>query len=226
MERWVLPPESDGEFVARMEDLLAIYAAPFSAKRPVVCMDEASKQLIGEVRSPLPAGRGRAKREDYEYRRNGTVAIFVFVQPRGGWRMVRVTERRTKIDWALMVRELLDVHFPDAEVVVLILDNLNTHALGSLYEAFDADEARRLAKRLEIHYTPKHASWLNLAENEIGVLSKQCLDRRIEDAEELRGEIEAWERDRNEQQVQLNWKFTIEMARVKMRRVYPHISQK
>jgi hypothetical protein len=151
------------------------YATPFCAAKPVVCMDEASKQLIGEVRCPLPAAPGRAKRVDYEYRRNGTVNIFVFVQPRGGWRMVRVTDRRTKIDWALMVRELLDVHFPDAEIVRLVMDNLNTHTAGSLYEAFAAPEARRLAERIKIHYTPKHASWLNIAENEIGVLFQAVL---------------------------------------------------
>ena len=226
IERWVIPPDADGEYVARMEDLLDLYAEPLSAARPVVCMDEASKQLIGEVRCPLPSAPGRPKRVDYEYRRNGTVAIFVFVQPRGGWRMVRVTDRRTKIDWALMVRELLDVHFPDAEVVRLVMDNLNTHTVGSLYEAFDASEARRLAKRLEIHYTPKHASWLNIAENEIGVLSKQCLDRRIEDPDELGREIAAWEHGRNGNGIEINWKFTIDMARVKLRKVYPILSPK
>jgi hypothetical protein len=140
--------------------------------------------------------------------------------------MVRVTDHRTKIDWALMVRELLDVHFPDVEVVRLVMDNLNTHSTGSLYEAFDAPEARRLAKRLKMHYTPKHASWLNIDENEIGVLSKQCLDRRIEDPHEIRREVVAWERERNEKGIEVNWKFTIEMARVKLRKVYPHLSPK
>jgi hypothetical protein len=226
VERWVIPPDANGEFVARMENLLDLYAEPLSAARPVICMDEASKQLIGEVKAPLPPGRGRAKRVDYEYRRNGTVNFFVFVQPRGGWRMVRVTAHRTRIDWALMVREMLDVHFPDAKIVRLVLDNLNTHTLGSLYEAFDAPEARRLAKRLEIHYTPKHASWLNIAENEIGVLSAQCLDRRIEEPEEIRREVEAWEDERNQKGTQVRWKFTVEMARVKLHRVYPTISQK
>ena len=220
----MIPPRADGEFVARMEDILDLYASPFSAARPVICMDEVSKQLIGEVKQPLPPARGRARRVDYEYRRNGTVNIFVFVQPGGGWRMVRVTDHRTKIDWALVVRELLDVHFPGVEIVRLVLDNLNTHTLGSLYEAFEATEARRLAKRLEIHYTPKHASWLNIAENEIGVLSAQCLDRRIEDPEELRQEVDAWERERNENGVQVNWKFTVEMGRVKLSKVYPTIS--
>jgi len=221
-----MPPDGDGEFVARMEDILDLYAEPLSATRPVICMDEASKQLIGEVRPPLAPAPGRARRVDYEYRRYGTVSIFVFVQPRGGWRMIRVTERRTKTDWALQVRELLDVHFPDAEIVRLVMDNLNTHSLGSLYEAFDATEARRLAKRLEIHYTPKHASWLNIAENEIGALTGQCLDRRIDNAEELCEEVDAWERERNEKGVEVDWKFTIEMARVKLRRAYPRISKK
>lgn len=221
----MIPPNADGEFVARMEDLLDLYAEPFSASSPVVCMDEASKQLVGEMKPSIPAGRGHAKRVDYEYRRNGTVNLFVFVQPRGGWRMVRVTDHRARTDWALMVREFLDVHFPDAEIVRLVMDNLNTHSLGSLYEAFEPSEARRLAKRLEIHYTPKHASWLNIAENEIGVLSSQCLDRRIEDCEEFRREVAAWERERNEKRVEVNWKFTVEMARVKLRRVYPVPSQ-
>jgi hypothetical protein len=221
----VIPPDADGEFVARMEDLLELYAEPFSPAQPVVCMDEASKQLVGEVRASLPARRGHARRVDYEYRRNGTVNLFVFVQPRGGWRMVRVTDHRARTDWALVVRELLDVQFSDAEVVRLVMDNLNTHSLGSLYEAFEPAEARRLAKRLEIHYTPKHASWLNIAENEIGVLSSQCLDRRIEDREEFHREVTAWERERNEKRVEVDWKFTVEMARVKLRRVYPTISQ-
>lgn len=221
----MIPPEADGEFVARMEDLLDLYREPFSAARPVVCMDEASKQLVGEMKPSLPTAAGRPKRVDYEYRRNGTVNLFVFVQPRGGWRMVRVTDHRARTDWALVVRELLDVEFPDAEIVRLVMDNLNTHSLGSLYEAFEPSEARRLAKRLEIHYTPKHASWLNIAENEIGVLSAQCLDRRIEDREEFRREVAAWERERNEKGVEVNWKFTTEMARVKLRRVYPVISQ-
>lgn len=221
----MIPPDADGEFVARMEDLLELYAEPFSPTQPVVCMDEASKQLVGEMKASLPARRGHAKRVDYEYRRNGTVNLFVFVQPRGGWRMVRVTDHRARTDWALVVRELLDVQFPDAEVVRLVMDNLNTHSLGSLYEAFEPAEARRLAKRLEIHYTPKHASWLNIAENEIGVLSSQCLDRRIEDREEFHREVTAWERERNEKRVEVDWKFTVEMARVKLRRVYPTISQ-
>lgn len=222
----MIPPEADGEFVARMEDVLDLYAEPFSAARPVVCMDEASKQLVGEVTQPLPAVRGHAKRVDYEYRRNGTVNLFVCVEPRGGWRMVRITDHRARTDWALVVRELLDVHFRDAQIVRLVLDNLNTHTLGSLYETFEAPEARRLAQRLEIHYTPKHASWLNIAENEIGVLSAQCLDRRIENSEEFRREVAAWERERNEEGVEVTWKFSVEMARVKLRKVYPAISQK
>lgn len=208
-----------------MEDLLDLYAEPFSPARPVICMDEASKQLVGEMKPSLPTAPGRPRRVDYEYRRNGTVNLFLFVQPRGGWRMVRVTDHRARTDWALVVRELLDVQFPDAEIVRLVMDNLNTHSLGSLYEAFEPSEARRLAKRLEIHYTPKHASWLNIAENEIGVLSAQCLDRRIEDCEQFRREVAAWERERNDKSVEVNWKFTIEMARVKLRRVYPVISQ-
>ncbi|HEX9640234.1 MAG TPA: IS630 family transposase, partial [Candidatus Krumholzibacteria bacterium] len=206
----MIPPDCDGEFVARMENLLDLYAEPFDASRPVICMDETSKQLIGEVTLPLPRTRGRAKRVDYEYRRNGTINVFVFVQPRGGWRMVRVTDHRTRIDWALAVRELLDVHFPGDGIVRLVMDNLNTHSLGSLYEAFDPTEARRLARRLDIHHTPKHASWLNAAENEISVLSAQCLDRRIEDPGDLKREIAAWERERNKNGVEIDWKFSVE----------------
>jgi len=222
----VIPPEADGEFVARMEDLLDLYAEPFCAAKPVVCMDEASKQLIGEITPPLPVRNGHAKRIDYEYRRNGTVNIFVFVQPRRGWRMIRVTDHRTRTDWATMVREMLDVHFPKAKVVRLVMDNLNTHGLGSLYEAFSPAEARQLAERLEIHHTPKHASWLNIAENEIGVLSAQCLDRRIEEKEEVRREVAAWESERNRKRVQVKWNFTVEMARAKLRKLYPQNSLK
>lgn len=222
----MIPPDADGEFVARMEDILDLYEEEYSATEPVVCMDEVSRQLIGEAKRPLPAKPGHPMRVDYEYRRKGTVNIFVFVQPRKGWRMVKVTDRRTKNDWGHVICELLEKHFPKAKKIRLVLDNLNTHMVGSLYEAFEASVARRLAKRIEIHYTPKHASWLNMAENEIGVLVKQCLDRRIEDSKELRREIEAWERKRNKNQVKIDWKFTVEMARVKLRKVYPLNSQK
>ena len=221
----MIPPNADGEFVARMEDILDLYAEPEDLTRPVICMDEVSKQLIGEVRAPLPPTKGHPKRVDYEYRRNGTVNVIMFVQAGGTWRMARVTEHRTRSDWAEVIRELLDVHFPDAEVIRLVLDNLNTHTRGSLYEAFPPEEARRLAKRLELHYTPKHASWLNIAENEISVLAAQCLDRRIEDPEQLREEVRAWESERNAQGVRIKWKFTVEMARAKLSKVYPQISQ-
>lgn len=222
----MIPPEADGEFVARMEDICDLYEEKFSATRPVVCMDEVSRQLVGEAKRPLPAIPGHPRRVDYEYRRKGTVNIFVFVQPRKGWRMVKVTNRRTKNDWGLVICELLEKHFKKAKKIRLVLDNLNTHMIGSLYEAFEAPVARRMAKRIEVHYTPKHASWLNMAENEIGVLVKQCLNRRIEDPKELKREIEAWEKKRNQNQVKINWKFTVEMARVKLRKVYPLNSQK
>ena len=175
---------------------------------------------------PLPVRSGHAKRIDYEYRRNGTVSIFVFVQHRGGWRMVRVTDHRARTDWATMVREMLDVHFPEAEIVRLVMDNLNTHGLGSLYGAFPPAEARRLAQRLEIHYTPKHASWLNIAENEISALSAQCLDRRIEEKEVMKLEVAEWESERNKKGLHVRWNFTVEMARAKLPKLYPLISQK
>src|SRR5262245_61821292 len=176
-----------------MEDLLEVYTRAHNPKRPVVGMDETNKQLIGETREPLPTRPGQPARYDYEYVRNGVANLFMFFAPLGGWRHVKVTERRTKIDWAHAVRELVDVHCPEAEVVVLVMDNLNTHTPASLYEAFAPEEARRILSRLEIHYTPKHGSWLNMAELELAILATQCLDRRLPDAETLAREIGAWE---------------------------------
>lgn len=217
------PPEQDGEYVARMEDVLSVYTRPYDRKNPVVCMDEQSVQLVEEVRQPIPAAPGRAARIDYEYKRNGTGNIFMFAEPLAGRRDVEVTERRTKIDWAYAVRDLLDGPYADAAKMTLVMDNLNTHTPGSLYEAFPPAEARRLAERLEIHYTPKHGSWLNIAENELSALSKQCLSRRIGTMDELREEVAAWESERNAACVRVNWRFTIDRARERMRRVYPTI---
>ena len=204
-----------------MEDVLDVYHRPYSEKRPLVCLDEASKQLVGEVAEPIPARPGQAERVDYEYVRNGTANLFMISEPLLGWRAVQVTERRTARDFAEVVRWLVEEVHPEAEKIVLVMDNLNTHKLASLYEAFPPDQARRLAERLEIHHTPKHGSWLNMAEIELSVLARQCLDRRIESREELRREVEAWEGERNERQVEVKWQFTAADARVKLRRLYP-----
>lgn len=186
-------------------------------------MDEKSVQLLKETRASVSAAPGRAKRIDYEYERNGTANIFLFCEPLAGWRQTRVTERRTKPDWAYAVRELLDGRYAEATKVVLVVDNLNIHGIGSLYEAFPPAEARRLAQRLEIHYTPKHGSWLNMAENELSTLSRQCLARRIGSIEQMRIEVAAWDQTRNRDAVKINWRFSIEQARIKLHRVYPQI---
>ena len=206
-----------------MEDVLDVYQRPYDAPAPVVCMDEMPVQLIKETRQPIPAGPGRPRRIDYEYERNGTANIFTFVEPLTGWRQTRVTARRTRVDWATALRDLIDNRYGDAKVIVLIMDNLNTHTLGSLYEAFPPAEARRLAKRLEIHYTPKHGSWLNIAENELSALSRQCLSRRIGTIEQMQSEVAAWEAPRNKNQVRVQWRFTIDQARIKLHKVYPTI---
>jgi len=214
-------PKIDGEYVARMEDVLDLYAEPLDPARPVVCLDESPLQLIGEVREPIPAAPGQLERVDYEYRRNGTVNLFVAVDAHRPWRKVTVTEQRTARDYAKRLRELVDVDYPDAGCIRVVQDNLSTHTPGSLYEAFPAPEAHRILERLEFHYTPKHASWLNMVEIEIGVLKRQCLDRRIDDREELEREIAAWERQRNLAGAHLKWMFTTEKARTKMGRAYP-----
>jgi hypothetical protein len=219
----VIPPEHDGEYVARMEDVLEVYQRPYDPATPVVCMDEKSVQLLKETRPPMSAGPGHPERIDYEYERNGTANIFMFCEPLAGWRQTRVTERRTKPDWAWAVRDLLEGRYADAKVVVLVMDNLNTHSIGSFYEAFPPADARRLTQRLEIHHTPKHGSWLNMAENELSALSRQCLSRRIGTIEQMRAEVLAWDQARNQDAVKINWRFSIEQARVKLRRVYPQL---
>ena len=219
-KRWCVP-RVDGEYVARMEDVLDLHAEPPDPKRPVVCFDESPTQLIGEVRQPIPAAPGRVGRYDYEYRRNGTANLFVALDAHRPWRKVKVTERRTAADFAACMRELAEVDFPDAERIRVVLDNLSTHAPGSLYEAFPAPEARRVLRRLEFHFTPKHASWLNMAEIEIGVLRGQCLDRRIGERDQLEREIAAWEQARNAAGARVQWLFTTEKARAKMGRAYP-----
>jgi hypothetical protein len=206
-----------------MEDVLEVYHRPYDERRPLVCLDEASKQLVGEAIQPVPAEPGQPERFDYEYVRNGTANLFMVSEPLLGWRSVHVTERRTAKDFAEVVRWLVEDIHPDAEKVVLVLDNLNTHTPASLYEAFEPERARRIIERLEIHYTPKHGSWLNMAEIELSVLARQCLDRRIESSDELRREVSAWEEERNERQVGVNWQFTTADARIKLRKLYPVI---
>ncbi len=205
-----------------MEDVLEVYQRPYAPTRPVVCFDEQSKQLIRETRTPLPAIPGHPERVDYEYERNGTANLFMAFEPLAGRRQVKVTERRTKVDFAQAIRELVE-RYPQAEKVVLVMDNLNTHKLGSLYEAFAPAEARRLIERLEVHHTPKHGSWLNMAETELSVLSTQCLDRRIGERAELRVEVAAWEQSRNTAKCRVDWQFTTADARVKLKRLYPSI---
>ena len=206
-----------------MEDVLDVYHRPYDPQRPLVCLDEASKQLIGEAVPPLPPLPGQPERFDYEYVRNGTANLFMVSEPLLGWRHVAVTERRTAKDYAEVLRWLAEDVHPDAEVIVLVQDNLNTHTLASLYAAFPAEQARRLAERFEVHYTPKHGSWLNVAEIELSVLARQCLDRRIASAEELRRQIEAWEAERNERAVEVRWRFTTAEARIKLHRLYPSL---
>jgi transposase len=208
-----------------MEDVLEVYTRPYDERFPQVCLDEKSKQLVGEVREPLSVCPGRPARYDYEYEREGTANLFIVSEPLAGWRHISVTERRTKLDWAHCVRELIDVHYPEAERIVLVLDNLNTHTPAALYEAFVPAEARRIASKLEIHYTPKHGSWLNMAEIELSVLARQCLERRIPDQETLAEEVGAWEAERNAAESSIDWRFTSADARIKLRRLYPQIVQ-
>ena len=207
-----------------MEEVLAIYTQPYDPKRPVVCMDESSKQHTQEVREPLPLAPGKPMRYDTEYRRNGVSNLFIFFEPLVGWRSLKVTDTRTAVDWAQQIKHLLEVRYPDADKVQLVMDNLNTHTPASLYKAFEPAEARRLAERLEIHYTPKHGSWLNMAEIEFSHLGRQCLDRRIPNQETLKQEVAAWTAQRNEQKAQISWRFTTEDARIKLKHLYPSIN--
>ena len=206
-----------------MEDVLDVYQRPYNPECPVVCMDESNKQLSIEVRPPIPAGPGQVRCEDGEWKRNGVADIFMFVEPLKGRRFTSVTEKREAVDWAQQVKELLTVHYPKAPRICLVMDNLNTHAASSLYKAFPAEEARALAERLEIHYTPKHGSWLNVAECELSVLCRQCLDRRIPDLEAMRREVMNWTVDRNSRATKVDWQFTTKDARVKLKHLQPKI---
>ena len=210
-----------GEFVARMEDVLELYAEPLDEHRPVVCMDELSKELHGQVAEPLPPQSGQPAKEDYEYKRHGTANLFVLLCPLLGWRHLEVTTRRGYHEFAHLMKALVDVHFPTAAVIRVVLDNLNTHVFGALYEAFTPEEARRIARRLEFHYTPKHGSWLNMAEMEFSVLSRQCLQRRIAAADELAVEVASWEQRRNQAMTKIEWTFRVADARKKLHWIYP-----
>ena len=219
----MIPPATNAAFVAAMEDVLEVYTRPHDPARPLVCLDETSKQLVAETRAPVPMRPGRPARHDYEYERNGTANLFMLFAPLEGWRHVEVTDRHTAIDYARVLKDLADRHFPYAKTIVLVQDNLNIHSKASLYEAFPAAEARRLVERFEWHDTPKHGSWLDLAESELGVLSAQCLDRRIPDKQTLIDEIAAWEHDRNANHATADWQFTTQSARVKLKHLYPSI---
>lgn len=209
--------------MARMEDVLEVYALPYNEEIPLICMDEQPCQLLGEKLEPLPMRAGSIKKEDYEYVRKGTCSIFVFTEPLKGWRHVHANVRRTRVDWALHVEELLDIYYPNAAKIRLIMDNLNTHSIASLYEAFPPEKALRLAKRLEIHYTPKHGSWLNIAEIELNVMTLQCLGRRFPTIESLNKELSAWEQLRNASQKSVDWQFTTAKARDKLKSLYPKL---
>jgi hypothetical protein len=220
---WKIPPDANAAFVACMEDVLSVYQLPYDPRFPVVCMDESSKQLVGEVLPPIPLAPGHGQILDHEYVRHGVAEIFVAVEPLAGRRHVEVTEHRTRQDWAQFTKELLDEHYPTAVKILLVMDNLNTHSLASLYETFAPAEARRLAERLEIHYTPKHGSWLNIAEIELSALSGQCLNRRIPSLAIMRSEVAAWETQRNTRGAPINWQFTTDNARIKLTRLYPKL---
>ena len=204
-----------------MEDVLEVYHLPYDPDYPVVCMDESSKQLVGEVYEPIPCTPGHPKRMDDEYVRNGVAEIFMEVEPLAGRRHIAITERRTRKDWAQQIKAMLDERYPDAMQVRLVMDNLNTHHIASLYETFEPQEARRLAERLDIHHTPKHGSWLNMAEIELSVLKGQCLNRRIADRTTMQAEVAAWERARNNRTRKIDWQFTTADARIKLKRLYP-----
>jgi transposase len=222
-QQWCIPAVNN-QFVAAMEETLDLYATPYDPKRPKVNFDESSKQLIKETRTPLPALPDHPERFDHEYERNGTRNLFLFVEPQAGWRHVEVTERRTAVDFAHQMKWLVDQRYPEAEVIELTLDNLNTHKPASLYEAFEPVEARRILRKINFHYTPKHGSWLNMAEIEFSILQRQCLDRRLGDESILKQQIASWEKQRNEQKAIIDWRFSLADARTKLKRLYPSTS--
>jgi hypothetical protein len=224
IEYWVIPPEADAEFAASMEEVLDVYARPYDRRYPVVCMDEQPIQLLRETRKPIPGTKKHARRVDYEYERAGTASIFMFCEPLSGWRQVSVRDRRTKVDWAQEVEELLRTRYATAAKVILVCDNLNTHTKGAFYTAFAPEKARSLVRRLEFCHTPKHGSWLNVAENELSSMTRQCINgRRFATLEELRKETTAWHSHSNARQRSVDWQFKVDDARVKLKSVYPKI---
>jgi hypothetical protein len=224
IDYWVIPPEADGEFVASMEEVLDTYAQPYDASHPVVCMDEQPTQLLKETRVPIPASKSHPRRVDYEYERAGTASIFMFCEPLSGWRQVTVRERRTKIDWAREVEELLATRYASAEKIILVCDNLNTHTKGAFYEAFEPEKARQIVRWIEFRHTPKHGSWLNIAENELSSMTRQCVkDRRFAAIEHLQSETAAWHQHSNANQRGVEWQFKVGDARIKLKSVYPKI---
>jgi hypothetical protein len=218
---WVIPPKASADFVCHMEDVLEVYQRPYNPRRPLLCMDETSKQLVGEKRPPLPCAPGTPARYDAEYVRQGVANLFICSEPLAGKRQVRVTEHRTMQDWAHFMRELIEATYADAEKIVLVMDNLNTHTPASFYATFPPDVAKQLSDKLEIHYTPKHGSWLNMAEIELGILGKQCLDRRIPSRARLQREVAAWESLRNQNKAKIKWQFKTKDARIKLHQLYP-----
>ena len=222
-EEWCIPPKENAEFVSRMEDVLEVYKRPYDPKRPLVCLDESSKQQVKEVRNPLPIEPGKPERFDTEYERNGVSHLFMIFSPLEGRRRVEVTDNHVAVEWANQIKKLVDEDYPEAEKIILVMDNLNTHTEASLYKAFEPSEARRLADRLEIHYTPKHGSWLDMAEIEFSILSRQCLSGRIPDQESLKNKVESWVNSRNLAGATMDWRFTTEDARIKLKKLYPTI---
>ena len=220
---WCIPPKADAAFVCQMEDVLDVYRQPYDPKRPQICMDEMPKQLLAEKFESLPVQSGAVQKQDYEYKRNGTTNIFMLFEPLTGKRYIGTKAQRTSVDWAHVMKILSDELYPTAETIVLVMDNLNTHKLASFYEAFEPDEAHRLSRRFELHYTPKHGSWLNMAEIELSALVRQCLNRRIPDEKTLDATAQAWAAERNKQAVKVDWRFTTTDARIKLKHLYPKI---
>jgi hypothetical protein len=222
-KQWCIPSKQSGEFAARMEDVLEVYSLPYDPEIPMICMDEQPYQLLGDSRQPIPMEPGCVAKHDYQYVREGTCSIFMFTEPLAGWRHIHASQRRTKQDWALRIQELLDVYYPEVKRIRLVMDNLNTHGISSLYETFSPEVALKLAKRLEIHFTPKHGSWLNIAEIELSAMTLQCLKRRISSVEEVQKQLSAWESQRNINAKSVDWQFTTKDARVKLKSLYPCI---
>ena len=220
---WCIPPKEDAAFVCQMEEVLDVYKRPYDPKRPQICMDEMPKQLLAEIYEPIPGQPGKPQKQDYKYERNGTTNVFMLFEPLAGERYIETNNRRKAVNWAQVMKTLSDELYPQAEVIVVVLDNLNIHRAASFYEAFEPEEAHRLSRRFEWHYTPKHGSWLNMAEIELSALARQCLNRRIPDQETLNAEAQAWARERNDRVVKVDWRFTTEDARIKLKHLYPKI---